>query len=59
LHRKEMERPFIYPKDQNIIAIVVAEELELTQAEHLVRLNFNQPEMLVDFIETQILNKCA
>ena len=57
LHRKEMERPFIYPKDQNIIAIVVAEELELKNAEHLVRLNFNQPEALVEFIQNQILKK--
>ncbi len=57
LHRKEMERPFIYPKDPNIIAIVVAEDLELKNAEHLVRLNFNEPEGLADFIETQILKK--
>jgi len=57
LHRKEMERPFIYPKDPNIVAIVVAEELELKNAEHLIRLNFNQPELLADFIETQILKK--
>ncbi len=57
LHRKEMERPFIYPKDPNIIAIVVAEEILLEDAAHLVRLNFNQPEALVDFIQTQILKK--
>lgn len=59
LHRKEMERPFIYPKDPNIIAIVVAEDLELKNAEHLVRLNFNQPEALASFIETQILKKTS
>lgn len=57
LHRKEMERPFIYPKDPNIIAIVVAEELILENAEHLVRLNFDQPKVLVDYIVNTILKK--
>ncbi len=57
LHRKEMERPFIYPKDPNIIAIVVNEDCKLNYAEHLTRLNFDQPETVADFIETKILKK--
>jgi len=51
LHRKEMERPFIYPKDNKIIAIVVDKELSLENASHLSRLDLNQPQQISDFIE--------
>ena len=55
LHRTEMERPFIYPKDTNIIAVVVEESIELENAEHLIRLNFKQPQQIAEFIENKIV----
>jgi len=57
LHRKEMERPFIYPKDSDIIAIVVEKSMVLKNAEHLTRLNFDHPQQIADFIESTLLKK--
>ena len=55
LHRKEMERPFIYPKDSRIIAIVVEEGLTLEDADHLIRLDINQPQQVADFIAKEFI----
>jgi len=55
LHRQVMERPFIYPKDPNIIAIAVEENETLLEADHLIRLDINNAQQIADFIETKIV----
>lgn len=55
LHRTEMERPFIYPKDANIIAVVVEENITLENAEHLIRLDFKDPLQIAEFIVNRIV----
>jgi len=57
LHRKIMERPFIYPKDSDIIAVVIEEGVTLENAEHLVQLKFNHPQQIADFIQKVFLKK--
>ena len=57
LHRKVMERPFIYPKDANIIAVVVEEGTTLENAENLIQLDFNHPQQIADFIKNNFLKK--
>lgn len=53
LHRKELNRPYFYPEDKNIIAI--ATDHALQNEENLpVLLDINEPNSIVTFIETSI-----
>lgn len=48
LHRSELGKPFLYPDDENIIAI--ATDTPLPEAAHLKTLELNQPADIVEFI---------
>ncbi len=53
LHREAMGKPYLYPADNNIIAIAVDHEIE--DKHNLPQLDLNQPQQIVDFIENNIL----
>jgi molybdopterin-guanine dinucleotide biosynthesis protein MobB len=53
VHRPSLERPLIFPEDKAVIAIASDEPLAITS--DLPRLDMNQPEEIVAFIEEQIL----
>jgi len=53
VHRPSLERPLIFPEDQAVIAIASDEPLTITT--DLPRLDMNQPEQIVVFIEEEIL----
>ncbi|HID98738.1 MAG TPA: molybdopterin-guanine dinucleotide biosynthesis protein B [Thiotrichaceae bacterium] len=53
VHRPSLERPFIFPEDKAVIAIASDEPLAITT--DLPRLDMNQPEQIVVFIEEEIL----
>lgn len=48
LHRNGLDRPLLYPNDDNIIAI--ASDVEMSTPAQLVTLNINQPSEIADFI---------
>ncbi len=54
LHRKALDKPYIYPNDKNIIAIAL--DHELSDENSPITLDLNQPLQIADFIETTILN---
>ena len=54
LHRKGMNKPFLYPDDPDIIAIVTEPDIVIENADHLVRLDLNQPQAVANFIESQL-----
>jgi len=53
VHRPSLERPLIFPEDKAVIAIASDEPLAITT--DLPRLDMNQPEQIVVFIEEEIL----
>ena len=53
LHRKALDKPYIYPNDDNIIAIALDHPLEDKDAPLL--LDLNNPKKIADFIETNIV----
>jgi len=55
LHRPSLKHPLLYPTDPNIIAIASDELMELP--EHLPNLDINQPQMIVDFIIKEFMEK--
>ena len=55
LHRPSLKQPLLYPTDPDIIAIASDELLELP--EHLPNLDINQPQMIVDFIIKEFMEK--
>ena len=57
LHRKILNKPYIYPNDENIIAIATDHTLDSAEKRNKPRWQFdlNQPEQLVEFILTQIM----
>ena len=55
LHRPLLKHPLLYPNDTDIIAIASDELLELP--EYLPNLDINQPQMVVDFILKEFMEK--
>ncbi len=57
LHRKTLNKPYLYPKDKNIIAIASDHSLENSELENKPRWQFdlNQPQQIADFITTEIV----
>jgi len=55
LQRPSLKQPLLYPTDPDIIAIASDELLELP--EHLPNLDINQPQMIVDFIIKEFMEK--
>jgi molybdopterin-guanine dinucleotide biosynthesis adapter protein len=55
LHRPSLKQPLLYPNDPDIIAIASDELLELP--EHLPNLDINQPQMIVDFILKEFMER--
>ncbi|MEI6543888.1 MAG: molybdopterin-guanine dinucleotide biosynthesis protein B [Methylococcales bacterium] len=55
LHRPSLKHPLLYPTDPDIIAIASDELMELP--EHLPNLDINQPQMIVDFIIKEFMEK--
>jgi len=55
LHRRALNKPYIYPNDHNIIAIAIDHELDDKSSPD--RLDINQPQEIADYIEKNILYK--
>jgi molybdopterin-guanine dinucleotide biosynthesis protein B len=58
LHRKALEKPYLYPNDNNIIAIALDHTLDASDNNSTnipIQLDLNQPHETVDFIMTNIL----
>lgn len=53
LYRKELNQPFLHPKDNAIIAIASNQELSLD----IPSLDINMPEQIADFIMNDFVNK--
>ena len=53
LHRKELDRPYLYPDDENIIAIATDHELDITKK--MDKLDLNNHEQIADFIKRLII----
>jgi molybdopterin-guanine dinucleotide biosynthesis protein B len=49
LHRKALDKPYLYPTDENIIGIACDHELEVTRTLH--QFDLNKPKQLADFIK--------
>lgn len=56
LHRKELNKPYLYPTDSNIIAIATDHSLEDDIS--IDHLDINQPQLIADFIEKKLLEIC-
>jgi molybdopterin-guanine dinucleotide biosynthesis protein B len=55
LHRKALDKPYIYPNDNNIIAIAIDHELDDENSPD--QLDLNQPQQIAGYIEENILKK--
>jgi len=55
LHRKDLDRPYLYPHDKNIIAI--ASDHKVENKGNLHRLDLNNHKEIVDFIATFLFEK--
>ena len=53
LHRKALDKPYIYPNDENIIALALDHPLE--DKETPLQLDLNDSQKIADFIETNII----
>ncbi|HEY8158372.1 MAG TPA: molybdopterin-guanine dinucleotide biosynthesis protein B [Methylobacter sp.] len=53
LHRSSLEKPLLYPKDPDIIAI--ATDTALDTPDYLTQLELNQPEMIAAFIRNHVV----
>lgn len=56
LHRNALGKPYIYPEDDNIIAIAVDHEMDQDENTPTV-LDLNQPSLIADFIEKALIKK--
>jgi len=56
LHRQELEKPYLYPNDTNIVAIATDHELDTEPS--ISKLDINQPQQIADFIEQKLLEIC-
>ncbi|MCK5901547.1 MAG: molybdopterin-guanine dinucleotide biosynthesis protein B [Cocleimonas sp.] len=58
LHRKLLEKPYLYPDDDNIIAIATDYPLEQQTHPPIPKYQFdiNEPKSIADFIEANIMN---
>ena len=55
LHRNALAKPYIYPQDSNIIAIAADHEIDDKAAP--TKLDLNQPQQIVEFIENRVLKR--
>ena len=55
LHRSSLNKPLLYPNDQNIIAI--ATDTVMTLPDNLILLDINDPEMIAKFILKQMMGR--
>ncbi len=55
LHREVLDKPYLYPNDDNIIAIAIDHEIDDTKSPE--QLDLNRPQQIADYIEDNILNK--
>ncbi len=53
LHRASLEKPLLYPNDQDIIAI--ATDVALETPAYLIQLELNRPEMIAAFIQNYVI----
>lgn len=53
LHRPSLGQPLLYSNDPDIIA--VATDAALETPAHLMQLDLNRPEMIAEFIQTQVM----
>jgi len=56
LHREALAKPYLYPDDDNIIAIATDHELDADLS--IDHLDINQPQQIADFIEQKMLGMC-
>ena len=56
LHRDALGKPYIYPEDDNIIAIAIDHEMDQDENTPTV-LDLNQPHLIADFIEEALIKK--
>jgi len=49
LHRSELKKPFLFPDDENIIAIATDKPLQM-KTDQCVNLDLNNPEQIAEFI---------
>ncbi|MCK5811104.1 MAG: molybdopterin-guanine dinucleotide biosynthesis protein B [Cocleimonas sp.] len=52
LHRKALDKPYLYPADENIIGIACDHEIKTTRTLH--QFDLNNPKQLADFIITYV-----
>ena len=55
LHRSSLNKPLLYPNDQNIIAI--ATDTVMTLPDNLILLDINDPEMIAKFILKKMMGR--
>jgi molybdopterin-guanine dinucleotide biosynthesis protein B len=48
LHRRSLNHPLLYPNDSDIIAVASDDTLDVP--DHLMQLDINRPDLIVDFI---------
>jgi len=60
LHREALAKPYLYPKDSNIIAIAADHKVSIESDDDLKidKLDINQPQQIADFIEQKLLEIC-
>ncbi len=55
LHREALAKPYLYPNDENIIAIATDHALEQDDHNSPAKLDMNNTQQIADFIETRFL----
>ena len=55
LHRESLAKPYLYPNDENIIAIATDHALEQDDHNSPAKLDMNNTQQIADFIETRFL----
>lgn len=58
LHREALNKPYLYPTDNNIIAIATDHALsDKSTASTITQLDINQPQQIANFIERKLLEQ--
>ena len=55
IHRPQLKKPLLYPKDPSIIAI--ASDTDLAIPEHIRKLDLNDPQKIATFITAEFMGK--
>lgn len=56
LHREALDKPLIYPNDENVIAIALDHEIPVDENTPTI-LDLNQPQKIADFIVEKLIKK--